>query len=44
LVKSYLKQLVYAAYVSQPAVEETVGYRYECARPREGVFGERAHH
>lgn len=44
LVMSYLKQLVYAAYVSQPAVEDAVGYRYECAKPRDGDFEERAHH
>ncbi len=37
LVISYLKQLVYANYLSQPEVEEAVGYRYECTRPREGI-------
>jgi hypothetical protein len=37
LVVSYLKQMVYAAYLSQPEVEDAVGYRYECVRPLEGV-------
>lgn len=33
LVVSYLKQLCYGMYVSEPDVEAAVGYRYECARP-----------
>jgi len=37
LVVSYLKQLVYANYLSQPEIEAAVGYRYECMRPRAGV-------
>jgi len=37
LVVSYLKQLVYANYLSQPQIEDAIGYRYECARPRDGV-------
>ena len=53
LIVSYLKQLVYSAYVSHPVVEDAVGYRYECARPRagwsgatpsRGIVGERTHH
>jgi hypothetical protein len=44
LIVSYLKQLVYSAYISHPVVEDAVGYRYECARPREGIEGERVHH
>jgi hypothetical protein len=45
LIVSYLKQMVYAAYLSQAPVEEAVGYRYECARPREGVAAEgQVHH
>jgi hypothetical protein len=47
LVLSYLKQMIYAAYLSQPEVEAAVGYRYECARPREGVDAspeEQIHH
>lgn len=37
LVVSYLKQMIYANYLSQPEVESAVGYRYECARPRAGI-------
>jgi hypothetical protein len=44
LIVSHLKQLVYAAYVSQPAIEEAVGYRYECAKPRPDIEGSRVHH
>ena len=53
LIVSYLKQLVYSAYISHPVVEEAVAYRYECAKPRagwsgatpsEGIVGERTHH
>lgn len=47
LIVSYLKQLVYANYLSQPEVEAAVGYRYECARPRAGVSAapeEQIHH
>jgi len=44
LIVSYLKQLVYSAYISQPAIEDAVGYRYECAKPREGIVGDRTHH
>lgn len=45
LVVSYLKQMIYAAYLSQPDVEEAVGYRYECARPRRDVTTEgQIHH
>ena len=44
LIVSYLKQLVYSAYISHPVVEDAVAYRYECAKPREGVVGERTHH
>jgi hypothetical protein len=44
LIVSYLKQLVYSAYISQPAIEDAVGYRYECTKPREGIVGDRTHH
>jgi len=47
LIVSYLKQLVYANYLSQPDVESAVGYRYECAKPRAGVEAasqEQIHH
>ncbi len=47
LIVSYLKQLVYSSYISQPAVEQAVGYRYECVRSRDGVVAapeERIHH
>jgi hypothetical protein len=47
LVVSYLKQMIYANYLSQPEVEAAVGYRYECARPRAGVEAapeEQIHH
>jgi hypothetical protein len=47
LVVSYLKQMIYAAYLSQPEVETAVGYTYECARPRAGVDAqpeEQIHH
>ena len=47
LIVSYLKQLVYANYLSQPEVEAAVGYRYECARTRAGVEAqpqEQIHH
>jgi hypothetical protein len=47
LIVSYLKQMIYAAYLSQPEVEAAVGYRYECARPRAGVVvtpEEQIHH
>jgi hypothetical protein len=44
LVVSRLKQLVLTAYLCTPEVEEAVGYRYECARPRAGVIGEQTHH
>ena len=37
LVVSYLKAMVYAAYLSQREVEDAVGYRYECAKPRAGI-------
>jgi hypothetical protein len=30
LVVSFLKQLVYSCYVSEPSVEGLVGYTYEC--------------
>ena len=32
LVVSYLKSIVFGAYVSQPEVEGAIGYRYECVR------------
>lgn len=47
LVVSYLKQMIYANYLSQPEVEAAVGYTYECARPRAGVDAqpeEQIHH
>jgi hypothetical protein len=47
LIVSYLKQLVYANYLSQPDVEAAVGYRYECAKPRADVNAapeEQIHH
>lgn len=44
LIVSYLKQLVYSNYISQPAIEDTVGYRYECVKPRDGMTGDRTHH
>lgn len=37
LVISYLKQHVLSVYLQEPSVEAAVGYRYECARPREGI-------
>jgi hypothetical protein len=44
LIVSFLKQLVYGAYISEASVEDAVAYRYECAIPREGVEGPRVHH
>jgi hypothetical protein len=32
LIVSYMKQLVYSAYISQPPVEDAVGYSGECLR------------
>lgn len=34
LVYSYLKSIVFGAFVSHPDVEKVIGYRYECLRPR----------
>jgi hypothetical protein len=44
MIVSFLKQLVYTSYLSVPEVEDAVGYRYECARPLDGVSGDRVHH
>lgn len=44
LIVSYLKQLVYSAYISCPQIEDVVGYRYECVKPRTGISGDRTHH
>jgi hypothetical protein len=47
LIVGYLKGLVYANYLSQPAIEAAVGYRYECARPRADIDAqpeEQIHH
>lgn len=44
LIVSLLKQVVYSSYISQPAVEDAVGYRYECVLPLEGPTDERTHH
>lgn len=47
LVVSYLKQLVYAAYIAQPEVEQAIGYTYACLRPRAGIEAgpqEQIHH
>ena len=45
LIVAYLKQLVYANFLSQPEIETAVGYHYECAKPRAGVQpGEQIHH
>ncbi|MEX2394698.1 MAG: hypothetical protein WD826_09505 [Actinomycetota bacterium] len=33
LIVSYVKQLVYSAYISQAPVEDAVGYSGECLRP-----------
>src|SRR5687767_13870057 len=34
LVYSYLKSIVFGAFVSHPDVEKVIGYRYECMKPR----------
>jgi hypothetical protein len=45
LVASYLKSIVYGAYVSQPEVEAAIGYRYECLKPLgEAQPGDQIHH
>jgi hypothetical protein len=45
LVVSYLKSIVFGAYVSQPEVEAVVGYRYECLKPLgEAKPEEQIHH
>jgi hypothetical protein len=45
LVVSYLKSIVFGAYVSQPEVEAAVGYRYECIKPlTDGRPEEQIHH
>ncbi len=45
LVVSYLKSIVYGAYVSQPVVEAAIGYRYECLRPlRDAASRGQIHH
>lgn len=33
LVYSYLKSIVFGAFVSHPDVEKVIGYRYECVKP-----------
>lgn len=46
-ITTLMKQLCLTAYLQIPEVEEAVGYRYECQRPREGVEahpGEQVHH
>lgn len=44
LMVTALKQLCYMAYLSFPEVEDAVGYRYECVRPRAEASGEQVHH
>jgi hypothetical protein len=45
LVYSYLKSIVFGAYVSHPDVEKAIGYRYECVRPLARAFPEdQIHH
>jgi hypothetical protein len=45
LVYSYLKSIVFGAFVSHPAVEKVIGYRYECVRPlTESSPEEQIHH
>jgi hypothetical protein len=45
LTYSYLKSIVFGAFVSHPAVEEVIGYRYECQRPlAEAGPEEQIHH
>jgi hypothetical protein len=45
LTYSYLKSIVFGAFVSHPAVEKVIGYRYECMRPlAEASPVEQAHH
>jgi hypothetical protein len=42
---SYLKSIVFGAFVSHPDVEKVIGYRYECLRPlAEGPPEEQVHH
>ena len=45
LVYSYMKSIVFGAFVSHPEVEKVIGYRYECLKPR-GDAGpeEQIHH
>jgi hypothetical protein len=45
LVVSYLKSIVFGAYVSRPEVEAAIGYRYECVKPlAHAEPGEQRHH
>jgi hypothetical protein len=45
LVYSYLKSIVFGAFVSHPDVEKVIGYRYECVRPlAEASPEEQIHH
>ena len=45
LVYSYLKSIVFGAFVSHPDVEKVIGYRYECVRPlAEASPEEQTHH
>jgi hypothetical protein len=45
LTYSYLKSIVFGAFVSHPDVENVIGYRYECLRPlAEAGPEEQIHH
>ena len=45
LVYSYLKSIVFGAFVSHPDVEKVIGYRYECVKPRgDATPEEQIHH
>lgn len=47
LLVTLLKQMCFVTYLSVPDVEEAIGYRYECQRPRAGVSAdpkEQIHH
>jgi hypothetical protein len=43
LVVSYLKSIVFGAFVSQPETEAVIGYGYECLKPLARP-GEQIHH
>jgi hypothetical protein len=45
LVVSYLKSIVFGAFISHPETEAVIGYRYECLKPLAGsIAEEQVHH